>query len=75
MIFEFRKSLMTLDTHDTYDTCDTLRNFFCLFLKKIAKTFVNRNGNVVPLQRQKEELAQGAKLNVECLNLKRLRAS
>ena len=24
-----------------------------IFLKKVAKTFVNRNGNVVPLQRQK----------------------
>ena len=23
------------------------------FLKKVAKSFVNRNGNVVPLQRQK----------------------
>ena len=24
-----------------------------IFLKKVAKTFVKRNGNVVPLQRQK----------------------
>ena len=25
------------------------------FSKKVAKSFVNRNGNVVPLQRQKEQ--------------------
>ena len=29
-----------------------------IFLKKVAKTFVNRNGNVVPLQRQKGNTAK-----------------